>query len=213
MLPIYNIAGIGMNKKFLAIILILTVVVVAFAGCEEEKSGSKEPEMTVKEKSLPPQSGWLDSPESVEAATTQVQGTINETNLVFVQIKVTFQDSDAEHAETDDGSEPDELELSVTGKFETGAQIKEKASGKSDTSGNGYFELTVPSENVTQAGQSQLITSLEYTLKGKSFGGGKNPTGPGGIIPIPFLIYIDQGAAYTMEISYKYLTPEGGEEE
>ena len=169
--------------------------------------------MKVKEKTLPPESGWLDSPEAVEPVNTQVTGTINETNLVHIHFKITFQDSDAEHAETDDGSEPDELELSIIGKFETGAQIKEKASGKSDTSGNGVFELTVPSENITQPGQSQLITSLEYTLKGKSFGGGKNPTGPGGIIPIPFLVYIDQGAAYTIEITYKYLMPEGGEAE
>ncbi len=209
-----------MNKKVALPLTVLIIILLALAGCSDEEGGGGEPKKEEKSATLPPISGWIDSPDSsAENPQRTVEGKLsaNQSEIISVTFVLTFQDSDENHSTTDEGSDPDELELKVTGSTSAGRRIKEIKSAATE-GGTGKLELTVPAqanqtsesdgESDGESDEPEFVNSnLEYEISGKKFGGGKNPTGPGGILPVPFLVYLDQGAAYTLEISYRYLAP------
>ena len=69
------------------------------------------------------------------------------------------------------------------------------------------FSTTVkaPQPNATADEETGDYLSSEWEIHiHASCYSGKNPTGPGGMVPIPFLQYIDQGVTYTYEVKFTY---------
>lgn len=186
-----------LNKKTIALILIVVIAVagigVGAAMYKPAKVTVKTSVAVVKSRENPPVSGWLSSPgASTPGPTTAAVGVnTNGTELVSVSVNITIKDDDGQHTQTDGGSDPDTVSVKIGN--DTFDMTTDKTSGTvSQTKEYGADKVSMFGKNISVA------------LLGKTFGGGKHPTGPGGIVPIPFLVYVDQGAAYTVEIKYTY---------
>lgn len=187
----------ALNKKFIVIILLIVIIAAAGAGAvmmmggEEEKQSKPKP--VEKTETMPMASGWISSPDAADGGPTSAEIAMNvsDKEMLSMSINVTIMDDDGSHSQTDEGSEPDRVRITV-GKdaFEVATEM---------TSGEGSASK--------QYGPSDLNNengSLSIKIEGVEFGGGVHPTGPIGIVPIPFLVYIDQGCQYNIEITYTY---------
>jgi hypothetical protein len=188
---------IELNKKTIVIIVIL-VVVIAGVAVAAKSFKKKEP---VQPKKIPvevtmtigPETGWIASPDSSGGGATEATLTAPfEGELQSMSINVTIRDTDAEHSQTDEGSDPDSATIIV------GDTVFEVSTEPSSGEGQVMQELT-------KADLSSFNDSIEIQIMGNEFGDGVHPTGPGGIIPIIFLQYIDQGLEYEVEFTYVYI--------
>jgi len=186
-----------LNKKTIALIIIVVIAVAGIgAGAamyKPTKVTVKKATAVVKSRENPPVSGWISSPGASTPGpqTATIGVNTNGTELVSVSVNITIKDDDGQHTQTDGGSDPDTVTIKI---------------------GNDTFDLTTDKTSgmVSQAKEygadkvSMFGKNISVQVIGKTFGGGKHPTGPGGIVPIIFLVYIDQGAAYSVEIKYTY---------
>jgi hypothetical protein len=186
-----------LNKKTIVLILIVVIAVagigVGAAMYKPAKVTTKAPVAVVKSRENPPVSGWIASPgaSTPGPTTAAVSVSTNGTELVSVSVNITIKDDDGQHTQTDGGSDPDTVTVKI---------------------GNDTFKMTTDKASgmVSQAkeyGADKVSTfgkNISVSITGETFGGGKHPTGPGGIVPIPFLVYVDQGCAYSVEIKYTY---------
>jgi hypothetical protein len=175
------------------------MIVAAFAGCSEEKSPSSEPKGDVVSGAIEPQSGWIQQSGggNPSSASATLPVSINATNLKTIEFVIRIEDSNPENSETDEGSDPDDIEVYVT------SMGVETAPVTGTTPFNTNIKPTLP--NATEGDDSSEYFSSEWEIHiSADCNGGKNPTGPGGIVPIPFLVYIDQGIAYTFEAKFTY---------
>ena len=188
---------IELNKKTIVIIVVL-VVVIAGVAVAAKSFKKKEP---VQPKKIPvevtmtigPETGWISSPDAADGGATEA--TISapfEGELQSLSLNVTIRDSDSEHAQTDEGSDPDSATIMVG---DTVFQVSTEPS-----SGEGQVM-----QEMTKADLSAFNDSIEIQIMGNEFGDGVHPTGPIGIVPIPFLVYIDQGLEYELEFTYIYI--------
>ena len=186
-----------MKKKAIIIVAILVLACFGFMGCSDKSpGGSSEP--TEVDGEMPSDSGWIDSsgggdPSQVDSV---INVNINHTTVVSAEFVITIEDSDSAHSDTDEGGEPDEVTVYVSG-----------ASGESErVSGTTPFTqtITAPTANTTSEDGAEGIGPDWKVHIQAACNSGKNPKGPGGIVPIPFLVYIDQGVAYTLEVTYTY---------
>ena len=185
----------GKKKKILAISCVLILLVLMTSGC----GGKGEERVYVPKKSREDSftaSEWM----NYDEATWETTIRINNTDVVSITAILAFQDSDSAHEQTDKDSEPDTLKLTLKG-----GSYKESKEGTTSGNSKATIELKIGGNRTEGEGGEYLPTEWTVTITGMTFGGGKNPTGPGGIIPIPFLIYIDQGAAWTLEVKWTYL--------
>lgn len=187
-----------MHTKNLTITLVVLVAVIGMtfsAGCLDNgpaKKTKKAPE--VLSGSMEPQSGWL----NYDAQPITFNISANGTALISLNVTVAIQDSDDAHAQTDEGSDPDTVQIDV--KSVDGAwSVSQKLSTTEGTT-----TITIPNENITVSDGETLPTDWTITISGVQFGGGVHPTGPAGIVPIPFLTYVDQGCAYKVSAEYQY---------
>jgi len=131
------------------------------------------------------QSGWADAND--EYAKTQIILFLNHTNIIEVTLNFTILDSDEDHAETDEGSDPDRIEIEVeNGDINTGY-------GPSPTPVQ--TQIILPEEGSDSEYLSYLVN---ITIMGDCQGGKPAYT------PAGFLVYIDQGFYWEMNGYYKY---------
>jgi hypothetical protein len=169
------------------------VILAAFAGClgggDEEKK-QKPPEFTLRQGTIQDLSGWIDD-DGNEHAAGNFPLPLNNSNIVSIKITVKVEDSDGEHAETDQGSDPDSITVTAAGGNNT--ETKDGItpfSAMFEFSAEGGQETT----NFLDGGWSVRIDA--------ALGGGK----PRFIFG--FIIWIDQGVAYTIGGEYTYLVEE-----
>ena len=157
---------------------------------EEEEEDEKEPppdpngtNPVYNEASLTPRSGWI---ESSGDATHEEEFHLEETNIYSIQFRIEIEDSDDEHAETDDGSDADSVKATVEG-------------GKYLYSDSGYTPFYM---NVDWKSDSFIPNHWTVTIEGIEFGEGKPVFVAGAIY------YVDQGIAWKILLDYVYVTYE-----
>ncbi len=176
------------------VLLMVTIVIMtAFAGClggEAENKGNSQPELVLKQGTIPQQSGWIDT-DGNRHAHGEFTINLNDTNIVSVNIKLSVEDSDAAHAETDEGSDPDDVIVTVG----QGNNSEEKTGM---TPFNQQFDIGAPKteEKTDYLGESWTIV-IDAAL------GGEKPAYFFGLI-----VWEDQGVAYTIDGSYSYMASE-----
>jgi hypothetical protein len=177
----------------LVIIIASVLILAAFAGClgegDKEKK-QKPPEMTLKQGTIQEMSGWIQE-DGNEHAAQDFPLSLNNSNIVSIEITVMVEDSDGEHAETDQGSDPDSISVTVAGGNNT--ETKDGI-----TPFSAIFEFTV------QGGQeaTDFLDGAWSVHIDAALGGGKPRFFFG------FIIWIDQGVAYTISGQYTYLVEE-----
>jgi len=187
-----------LNKKTL-IILVVVIVIIAGAAAgmkfyKAPKAAEKKPVGVPKEMIVPPASGWISSPGASSGGPTQAAMNIstNGTELISLSINITIMDDDGQHTQTDGGSDPDTVVVKV---------------------GNDTIELTTDKSSGTAAQSkeyggdkvSQFGKNITILVTGTKFGGGNRVYGPFGHVPIPGVVYVDQGAGYNIEVKYTYM--------
>ena len=153
--------------------------------------------------------GWISSPDASEPVETQHEEIINVPGGNVVSFKVTCSaaDSDAAHAETDDGSDPDTITFKISDGGNNTGTVEIQTDGTQNFVSQ---DIAFPSGNATGELMGGNWTIL---IKGKKFGSGKSAylvPRPGAVIPSA-LMWIDQGAAWKIHVEYTY-ADFGGEE-
>jgi hypothetical protein len=188
------------DKKMIVLVVAIIMIVAAFAGCSEEKSRASTPKGDVVSGTMEPESGWVASSGDSEpwVASAMIPISINSTNVLSIEVSINIEDSDSAHSETDEGGDPDEIEVYLTSQgIET-----EPVTGTTPFSTK--ITPTLPT-NASEGDEASKYFSNEWEINIRALCySGKNPTGPGGIVPIIFLQYIDQGVAYTYDVKFTY---------
>jgi hypothetical protein len=127
-----------------------------------------------------PRRGWLNNGDYKH----DEDYNIKESNVCEIRFRVFVNDSDAEHSETDEGSDPDTVKVHM--ESESHYYSKE---GKTPF----YVETGWEYEF--------LPNNWTVTIEGISYGGGKPAYGPAGMV-----VYVDQGVAWEIYGSYMYFT-------
>ncbi len=196
--PLNSVLG-NMERKVIimhkwVLLIAVTVIMAALAGCLGDEGGSEgeeAPELVQKHGTIEPQSGWIDDDGNGNSANGQYTVNLNNTNIIIVTISVVIEDSDAEHQETDQGSDPDEVTVTVSGGNETN-----ELRGTTPFRREFEFKAKAGPEGGDYLAQSWTIT-IDAAL-----GGGKPAYFFG------FIVWEDQGVAYTIEGEYTYMAPE-----
>lgn len=177
----------------LVLLVVMVVVFAAFAGClggEEKEKKEKVVPLVQKTGKIIPLSGWIGT-DGNEHAAQSFTITLNDTNIVTVKFSIKVDDSDADHSETDEGSNPDDITITVSSGNST-----ETKSGP--TPYNTQIEFKAPGGTETP---EYLDSSWTVDINA-DLGGGK-PRFFFGLI-----VWIDQGVAYTINADYTYMQPE-----
>jgi hypothetical protein len=177
----------------LVIIIASVVIFAAFAGClgggDEEKK-EKPTELALKQGTIQEISGWIDD-DGNEHASGTFPLPLNDSNIVSIEITVMVEDSNSENAETDQGSDPDSITVTAAGGNNT-----ETMEGITPFSAK--FEFTaLGGEEPTNFLDGAWSVQIDAAL-----GGGKPRFFFG------FIIWIDQGVAYTISGQYTFLVEE-----
>jgi len=183
------------RKKVVALVIVIILVAVTVTGSVFLKDRPPRPDISYEhEVTVPPASGWISSPDASEPgnATAQVSIDVNGTSPCSVIIDITIMDDDGNHTDTDGGSDPDTVQVTIGEENVTGAT--EKVSG----------EYHLHKEYKKGSEMDMFNETITVTITGQEFGGGNHPYGPGGRIQIPWIEYIDQGCEYKVEIEYTY---------
>ena len=187
--------GETMDKRLLLTLTTLVILAVAMAGCSDSGGGGggqvKRSPFSYNEGI----EGWLEDPEG--NSVSKPLNFSSEENLIAITITMTIRDSDETHQETDEGSDPDTAGIELTFLNGTGEESKFSLTTSGD-SGEVTKEINLTFEDGVQLGGEIIITA-------NALGGGKQPKGPGGIVPIPGLQYVDQGFYYSIQIDYTLL--------
>ena len=129
-------------------------------------------------------SGWADRQEG-GVANVSVPVNITEELLTKITFNILVEDSDEAHSETDEGSDPDEISVSIT----WGSMTRD--AGPLLTPAKFTIEFTAPAGDFLASSGTVYIDGI--------LNGGK-PYGPAG-----FVVYVDQGFAYTINADYTYI--------
>lgn len=201
------------NKKKISIALISIIILTAFtAGCSGDDGKPKVKinyEEQTGDRTL---SGWADYDQDtgsggISTLEETFEMNLNSSMLTSVTVKITCEDSDDAHAETDEGSDPDDFTVVINS---TGFESQPMSGSTPAT-----LTLTIPAANATAANPDEQIQfGPELTIRiTATCGGGKEAYlfRPGLVIQASPLVYIDQGLAYSITIQYNYLEVTGGE--
>lgn len=175
------------------VLIIVTILIMgSLAGClggEDEEKKEKAPELVLKHGTIEQLSDWISGDGGT--ATKSIPINLNNTNIVSVAFKVSVEDSNADNAETDQGSDPDDVSITISGD-----NFTETQDGMTPLALNTDFRAQGGSEEITYLSQAWTI-NIEATLNG-----GK----PAYLFG--FLVYNDQGVAYTIDGEYTYMVEE-----
>ena len=185
-----------MDKKVLLVVGIAAILVISFAGCFGDDEKQKKITYNPVNDTVDPESAWAESdwPDSNNPTVdTSVVLSVNSTQKVTeITITVAFEDSDAAHQESDDGSDPDDVSIKLT----NGDNSSDAASGTTPCT------LTVKM-NATGDEGSYMGGTWELQISA-TCNGGKPYT----LIPRPGpspLQYKDQGVMYSLTGDFVYL--------
>ena len=185
-----------MRKRVILITILL--VAVAFAGCLGSGEEKKEsPELIQKHGTIQQMSGWAESNWASNdnqpfIADIDIGVMLNHTNIIQVKFTMRVEDSDPQHAETDEGSDPDEITITVTGNNVTSDEKK----------GITPATIAIEIKATAQGGEmSYLGQSWNIHLHAECYGGKPR-------FVLGFIIYKDQGVAWSLEGEYKYMAEE-----
>jgi hypothetical protein len=168
-------------------------------GEDDEDNGSQDDtppqEEGIVNGSLQQRSGWIDSPDSGSSDKELIhveEYNFTEESLTEITFYIRLEDSDEEHAETDEGSDPDMVGINIT-----------------SDAGDWVENVTwTPSEQeyTFKAGNGYLSNLWSITIWGEEFGSGTPAYmyRPGTVYNESVLVYIDQGAAWTINVNYRY---------
>jgi hypothetical protein len=177
----------------LVLVIAVIIVMAAFAGClggEAEKKKSNTPVLVPKNAKSPTQSGWIDD-DGNEHASAPITVGLNDTNIVHVKFTIRVDDSDPAHSDSDEGSNPDDVTVTISSGNDT-----EKKGGPTPFSATIEFNAPGGTEAPEYLDQSWTV-QIDADL-----GGGK---------PMYFfglIVWIDQGIAYTVDCEYSYMALE-----
>jgi hypothetical protein len=177
----------------MVLLIIMIVILAAFAGClggEAEEKKAKTPTLVQKHAKNPTLSGWIDH-DGNQHASGSIGVNLNETNIVQVKFTVKVEDSDADHSETDQGSDPDDVTVTISG-----GNFSEKKTGITPFSTQ--LDFGAPGGTETP----QYLDSGWTVQIDSNLGGGKP------VYFFGFIVYVDQGVAYTIDADYTYMAPE-----
>jgi hypothetical protein len=177
----------------MVLLIIMMVILAAFAGClggEAEKKKPKEPTLVQKQATNPPQSGWIDH-DGNQHASAPLGVNLNDTNIVSVKFTIKVEDSDADHSDTDQGSDPDQVTITVGG-----GNTTEKKSGSTP------FTATISFVAPGGTEAPQYLDSGWTVQIDAELGGGKP------VYFFGFIVYVDQGVSYTINAEYSYMMAE-----
>lgn len=175
------------------LLVTITIIMAAFAGCLGGGSeGPKENPSTlvVKHGTIQPISGWIDT-DGNEHASQSFQINLNDTNIVSVTFKVSVEDSDPGHSETDEGSNADDVTVTVTGNNETDSY-------QQTTPLSASIEFNSP-----QGRDPPVYLGENWDVQIEADLGGGKPR-----FVFGFIVWIDQGVAYTISGDYSYMAEE-----
>jgi hypothetical protein len=178
-----------------ALLVVTIVVFTAFAGClgGEAEPENKEPVKMQKNGMIEKQEGWIED-DGNEHAYSEISIPVNDSNLIRVKISVRVEDSDAAHSETDQGSDPDNVIVTVSN-----GNATETQEGPTPFSYSFEFKVLGGAETTEYLAQGWSVT-IDAAL-----GGGKPR------FVFGFIIWVDQGVAYSIDGDYTYLEIEGEE--
>ena len=189
-------------KKEMAVILIAVAIMVPvfYAGCAEkgETKATPQPELTQMSGTIPTKSGWAESnwAESSDEpwkASVEIPIKFESDKVVSVELKIDVQDSDSNHSETDEGSDPDQITITITwGNASANETIKKQGSTPFSVT------ITLPAEPLPEG--QYISGNVVVKIDGDCYGG--KPTRPFPWWPI---VYKDQGFAYTVSGTYTYM--------
>ncbi len=149
---------------------------------DEDSSDGKDTKMIYNEASLSPRSGWIDS----NGNTTHIEEFhLKEDDIYRINFHVFINDSDEEHAKTDEGSDSDTVKATVEG-----GEIVDYEEGQTP------FVLDCSWESYVL-----LSNDWSVTIEAIYCGGGKPA-----LTPIGWIAYVDQGVAWKIYVDYVYLT-------
>ena len=151
---------------------------------DDGDDGSDEVSGNLVNVSMPQRSGWLES----ESPEHQEPVAIPESTVVEITFRIHVEDSDEEHAETDEGSDPDIIKASATDNAEQSQQ------DTATTPGDMTFTFKAPEA-------TYLAQNWTVKIWGQEFGGGKPAYFFG------FIVWVDQGVAWTLDVEYVYQVP------
>ena len=182
-----------MNKRIVIGLIILILLIAAAAGCSENKAPKKSggPSYEEVDGEYPSESGWLDD-DGNQGLSAKIPLEINASEKITeISVKMKFEDSDSEHSESDDGSDPDDVSI----KLSNGVMESEAKSGSTPCTLTVTMESNSTDENENEG---TLMGNWEISINGNCNGGKPR-------LIFGLLVWIDQGVAYTLEVTYSYI--------
>ena len=188
-----------LNKKLNLLIILVVIASVFSAGClgggsgddgGDGDGGGGDVNLTPATKKLP-----TIGPTWMQGSNEQAEETIpidfGVQNIVQVKLTITVKDSNAENAETDEGSDPDEITVKATWGNTT---VKQKMVTPAN------IQMQIPETG--QMGEGQYLPSGGTVTIDANLNGGKPAYFFG------FIVWIDQGCEYTVDAECTYMTGE-----
>jgi hypothetical protein len=196
-------SGGNMNKKIIAVLFILIIIVTSFTGCfgddkPKPPTGPKYEETTG---TYEAETGWIQSEGDLSTddkgpyliADGTITIILNASRVLSASIRIMFDDYDPAHSDTDGASPADEVDVEIGGGF------NETGSGTTPTAVT--FDIMA---NVTEDGEpGSLPSEISFDVHAVCYCETTYPmTGrPSAIL----LATRDQGVAYEISASYLYL--------
>jgi hypothetical protein len=183
------------------VLLVATVSILAtFSGCLAGDDGGKKekpPEMVLKQGNIQQisawaESNWADSSNEPFIVDIDIPITLNHSNFVSVEFTILVEDSDSQHAESDQGSDPDEVVVTASG----GNITTEEQRGTTPAS----IKIEARAQK-TGDEMSYLSGNWNIHLHADCYGG--KPMYLFGLI-----VYKDQGLVYTIAGQFSYMVEE-----
>lgn len=195
-----------MKIKLLVIIGVILLILAAYAGCVGSGASSKKKLMHYSEVSatIPGVTGWLESDWQTDNQDPYIVGdyinlNINTTDkLTYIKLTIAFEDTDVAHADTDDGSDPDDIiHAEILVGPDSNCLVSDPGSGTTDCVITLELNATWNGTGDDKYFSGQWRINVEATCHG---GKDRFPhPGPN------MIVYVDEGLAYSVMGEYKYL--------